>query len=176
MSGLSFTFDRFRVESLQLAKSKRFRFYIVLFTVKMSEHCFFIISTFTAGFHRTIFHQIHTSMTGGFSIACHQLSSNTKSILIWSFSLCALKCRSPDVSACAFSPALASAASPASRSCVLPSGSGACCVCKPSSWAPSPESCLVSYTPPHPVSAGDVKELQSDPISTGHDFISIAEQ
>lgn len=42
MSGLSSTFDRSRVitESIQLAKSKRFCFYIAMSTVKMSEIVF----------------------------------------------------------------------------------------------------------------------------------------
>lgn len=174
MSGLLSTFDRSRVitESIQLAKSKRFCFYIVMSTVKMSEIVFSSFQHFLLDLAEQ--NPIKLTQPRGCYITCYH--SNTKFIQLLSFSLEPLKCRSPDVSACAFSPALASAASPASQSCVLPSVSGACCVCKPLSLAPSPESCLFSYMPPHPVSTGDVKELQSDPISIGHNFISTAEQ
>lgn len=66
-----------------------------------------------------------------------------------------VKCGSPDVFAYASSPARASAVSPASQSCVPPLAFVACCVCKPSSWGPSPGLCLASYMQPHPASAGE---------------------
>lgn len=67
----------------------------------------------------------------------------------------------PGASVGASSPARSSAASPASPSCGLPSGSGACSACTPWSWEPSPGSCPAACRPPPPASAAGGQRLEA---------------
>lgn len=69
----------------------------------------------------------------------------------------------PGASAGASSPVRSSAASPASPSCGLPSGSGACSACMLWSWEPSPGSCPAACRPPPPASAAGGKQLERLP-------------